>query len=330
MLRQGRSRSRKPVSADHVGTGIGGVATQIGLDRGERPLHQPESDKFILPIQHMLAGFRSFDPPTEKKLACHPDLPLFAVINAYTGKSSPVRQAAGDLVCIAFYFLLRIGEYTTKTKRKKKTRTRQFRVRDVTFFKKDKSGMLQPLPSSATDSEILSADAATLQISNQKNGHKGACIHHTAIEGDMWACPVKALARRYTHIRQHTRNKNAFICTYFDKAGMGSVTDNQIRFAVKFAAKSLQYDKRGIPINRVDTHSLRSGGACALKLAGHDDVEIRKMGRWAPKSNAFLEYIQQQLSTFSKGMAAGMSRIDTFTNVEGSTLREDLRRQTIF
>ena len=64
----------------------------------------------------MLAGFRSFDPPTEKKLACHPDLPLFAVMNAYTGKSSPVRQAAGDLVCIAFYFLLRIGEYTTTQK----------------------------------------------------------------------------------------------------------------------------------------------------------------------------------------------------------------------
>merc|ERR1711966_321048 len=58
-----------------------GVATQIGMNRGERPLHQPGSEKFILPIQHMLARFRSFDPPTEKKLACHPDLPLFAVTN---------------------------------------------------------------------------------------------------------------------------------------------------------------------------------------------------------------------------------------------------------
>merc|ERR1711906_109486 len=70
------------------------------------------SEKFILPIQHMLAGFRSFDPPTEKKLACHPDLPLFAVTNAYKGRASAVRQATGDLCCIAFYFLLRIGEYT--------------------------------------------------------------------------------------------------------------------------------------------------------------------------------------------------------------------------
>ena len=91
MLRQGNGRKRKPVSAGSVGTGLGGVTTQIGLDRGERPLHQPGSDKFILPIQHMLAGFRSFDLPPEKKLACHPDLPLCAVTNTYKGKTSVVR-----------------------------------------------------------------------------------------------------------------------------------------------------------------------------------------------------------------------------------------------
>ena len=81
-----------------------------------------------------------------------------------------------------------------------------------------------------------------------------------------------------------------------------------------------------MPIERMDTHSLRSGGACALKLAGHDEVEIRKMGRWAPSSSAFLEYIQQQLSTFSEGMSTGMSRIGVFTNMEGATSHDDLRR----
>ena len=76
------------------------------------PLHQPGSDKYILPIQHMLADFRSFDQPTEKKLACHPDLPLFAVTYAYKGKASVVRQVTWDLVCIAFYCLLRIHRRT--------------------------------------------------------------------------------------------------------------------------------------------------------------------------------------------------------------------------
>ena len=184
--------------------------------------------------------------------------------------------------------------------------------------------------SDASDEEVLAADWATLTISNQKNGQKGDSVHHSAIDGRPYACPVRALGRRYVHLRKHDKTGKAYICTYWDEAGRGSVTESQIRYAVKFAATALGYPSRGIPIARVDTHSLRAGGACALKLSGHDDVEIRKMGRWAPRSLAFLEYIQQQLSSFSQGMATNMSNIAMFTNMEGQSAREDLRRQTIY
>lgn len=282
------------------------------MDRGTRPLHQQYNDKLILPIQHMLKGFGNFDPTTENKMAAHPDLPLFAVRNAYRWQSSVVREAIDNLICIAFYYLLQIEEYTTKTKRKKKTRTRQFRVKDVTFFKRGKDGRLHPIPNNATEQDIMSADAATLRILNQKNGHAGAFVHHSANKECPLACPVKALARRVAHIKRHTANGNAFLCTYYDEAGRGLVTNDQVSFTVKCAANCLKYEERGIPIDRVDTHSLRSGGVCALKLSGHDDVEIRNMGRWAPKSNTFL------------------SRIKIFTNMEGNTEREDLRPSTIF
>ena len=128
----------------------------------------------------------------------------------------------------------------------------------------------------------------------------------------------------------HDRRRRSMLCAFWDEVGKGHITDTQVRFTVKMAAKALKYPERGIPLNRVDTHSLRSGGACALKLSGRDDVEIRKMGRWAPRSTAFLEYIQEQLSTFSQGMSTGMSQIKTFTNMEGMTTREDLRHLTIF
>ena len=126
------------------------------------------------------------------------------------------------------------GGIHNKNKKKKEKRTRQFRIKEFTFFRHDSTGKMQSLPSNAEDNEILNAHAATLYISNQKNGHAGACMHHTAIIDNVWSCPVKTLARRYTHIRQHTSNRKAFICTYFDEAGMGSVTDNQICFAIKF------------------------------------------------------------------------------------------------
>ena len=116
--------------------------------------------------------------------------------------------------------------------------------------------MLHHLPGNATKKEILSAGAATLRISNQTNWHVGACVHHGANLHYPVACPVIALAWRVAHIRQHTTNGKAFLCTYFDEAGRTSVTNDQISFTVKFAVKTLKYGQRGIPIDRIDTHSL--------------------------------------------------------------------------
>ena len=103
-----------------------------------------------------------------------------------------------------------------------------------------------------------------------------------------------------------------------------------ISYAVKYAAAGLKYPSREIPLSRVDTHSMRVGGACALSLAGYRSHQIMKMGRWAPKSTAFMEYIQQQLSTFSVGMATNMSKIGIFTNMEGTENAVDLRAATIY
>ena len=94
------------------------------------------------------------------------------------------------------------------------------------------------------------------------------------------------------HIRAHTRNGNAYLCTFFDKVGQGFITNDDISYGVKFAATALKYPSaRGIPIDRIDTHSLQAGGACAMALQGYKPMEICKMGRWAPKSTSFLEYI---------------------------------------
>ena len=69
---------------------------------------------------------------------------------------------------------------------------------------------------------------------------------------------------------------------------------------------------------------------CRLALAGFEDREIIKMDPWAPKSNTFMQYIQQQLSTFSARMSTAMSKVAGFTNVEGSVEKEDLRVAIVF
>ena len=111
-IRQGKRG--KPVTAAHVRTGLGHVNTTIQLDTGKQPLHQLDGTHSIKPVQHMLAGFRNFDPAVEKKLACHPNLPHEACKFGLRPKATPQEAATGDLVIIAFYYLLRVGEYTTK------------------------------------------------------------------------------------------------------------------------------------------------------------------------------------------------------------------------
>ena len=63
------------------------------------------------------------------------------------GKSGSIQlQSVGDLSLIAFYYLLRIGEYTVKCQRNRSKRatkqTVQFKLEDVTLFKTDKHGIL--------------------------------------------------------------------------------------------------------------------------------------------------------------------------------------------
>ncbi len=94
------------------------------------------------------------------------------------------------------------------------------------------------------------------------------------------------------------------------------VMDNDIQTSLKTAATLLSYPMtKGIPIDRVDTHSLCSGGANALSLSGYSDREIQKMGRW--RSATFKEYITEQLSCFSSGMSKNMKTRFNFVNVEG-------------
>jgi hypothetical protein len=70
-----------------------------------------------------------------------------------------------------------------------------------------------------------------------------------------------------------------FLSTFWMDGVKLDVTAKNISRALKSAAGELQYlTCKGIPIERINTHSLRSGGANALALAGYLDTQIQKMG----------------------------------------------------
>ena len=87
------------------------------------------------------------------------------------------------------------------------------------------------------------------------------------------------------------------------------------------AAEDLEYPTiKGIPIEWVNTHLLRSGGTNALALAGESDTQIQKMGRW--RGATFKEYVRNALSCCLSGMSRDMKQKFGFVNVSGNAFSD--------
>ena len=100
--------------------------------------------------------------------------------------------------------------------------------------------------------------------------------------------------------------------------------------ALKFATTALNCPfLKGVPMDRVDTHLLRSGGANALSLAGYSNRYIQKMGRW--RGETFKEYIREELHCFAEVMSTEMKQDFKFVNISGGAYIElvDVTRTTV-
>ena len=165
----------------------------------------------------------------------------------------------------------------------------------------------------------LSANSATLKLDNQKNGWKGVCVHQEA-NGKEFNCPVRALARWVIHLTNGALGTTLLLPVYHKNIPL-DITGEDISKGLKMAATLLQYPStRGIPVARIDTHSLRSGGANALALLGYSDTQIQKMGRW--KGATFKEYIREELACYSAGMSTNMKCNFKFVNVSGNAYHD--------
>jgi hypothetical protein len=278
------------------------------------------SDKFLPALQIMIEGYTKEDPPTRKMFPLESDVPELLIDLGYGTLGTSHTRAVGDLTLITFYYLLRIGEYTVKGKRGNTKQTVQFKLEDVTFFKRTKLGQLRCLPKNAPYELILSADSATLKLDNQKNGWKGVCVHQET-NGEAIHCPIRALGRRVVHLRQQGAPKSSFLSTFYHEGKKYDVMGEDVSKALKLAATLLEYpEKRGIPIELIDTHSLRCGDANALALSGYSDTQIQKMGQW--RGTTFKEYIREQLACYSEGMTTKMKKNPKFVNVHGNAYHD--------
>ena len=306
-VRTGYYGKGRRVKVNTVQQAVSAITTTIEL-AGERSPVSSTSEAYSTPMARAMEGWRRNDPPPVAQLAVPVTVPQY--LFETTREKSPALQTAGELALIAFFYLLRVGEYTrARTTARNSKRTVNFRVQDVGFYKDGKI-----LSRHSPIEKLLQADACTLKITNQKNGRMGTTIHQIALRNTT-TCPVKALAARVHHILSHGGKEDFCICDYWDendntwKHVNSKFLINQIRATVL----KLNLHNNGIDPDLVGVHSLRAGGAMAMRLHGFSDTEIMKHGRW--RSLTFLMYIHNQIAHLSVNISEKMNTPLPFLNI---------------
>ena len=122
-------------------------------------------------------------------------------------------------------------------------------------------------------------------------------------------------------MRSNNAGPRDYLSSYYVNGACKDVMAEDISKHLKLAAGLLNYPTRkGIPVERVDTHSLRGGGANVLALSGYLEMVIQKMGRW--KGATFKEYIRGELANYADGMSTAMKTKINFMNVAGNAFRD--------
>jgi hypothetical protein len=301
-------RKKKRVQVGSVLAALHHVGQTFELAGHPDPRRPPSSKELHLAIPRLLSTYRNANPATESHIA----LPVEVIADVMKHEGvldSPGVRAAADLILVAFYYLLRVGKYTKPTG-KCVTRTTQFRLQDVTFWKDTGDGNLFRLPFDAVDADILAASAATLTLDNQKNAVRDSTLHHEAVPGPL--DPVHSLlARLFIQARKVTNSPAALLCQY---SRLPYVQAPAISRILRRAAVRTKIADKGFAIDRIGSHSLwASSRAMALFLNDVDPTLIRKLGRW--QSDTWLTYIHNQIAELTRGLSKKMVRPIVFHNV---------------
>ncbi len=122
-------------------------------------------------------------------------------------------------------------------------------------------------------------------------------------------------------MRTHKAIGTDYLLAYFVDSVRRDVTAEDMSKHLKLATGLLNYlTRKGIPIERVDTHSLRGGGANALALLGYLDTQIQKMGWW--RGATFKEYIREELANYSDRMSTATKTKFNFMNISGNAFQD--------
>ena len=253
-------------------------------------------------IQRMYACYTKQDPPPNRvKPVPVPVLRRIFAVSA-TMNNSPFYQCLADMIGLAFFFLLRPGEYALSP-----SDSTPFEFRDVQLFR----GQTRLNLTTATEAELLTSTFASLTFREQKNSVKGEVIG-LGHSGDPLLSPPRILARRIIHLRRNGADLTTPLCRCHEPTGWIHIKPKDITAALRTAVQFLGPSLGFLPTD-VTARCLRAAGANALLCSNVDTDIIRLLGRW--RSDEMLRYLHLQAAPLMSDFSRRMLRGGNFTLV---------------
>jgi hypothetical protein len=248
-----------------------------------------------LRLKHQMRHYSKNDPPPRrvKPIPIQVLRHLVQLVSSDPGSTQSM-QCIRDLIIIAYYFLMRPGEYCTSTG---EDASHPFHFDEVELWLGPRRLNLE----TATDHELLTASFCILQFTDQKNANRGEQVGH-ATSGDNLFCPCRALARRLIHLRRNGAPAHTPIHVYYEqfRGRQLLVPSSSINLLLRRSATMLGYDPTDITVK-----AMRATGAMSLITARIDGDLIRLLGRW--QSDSMLRYLHVQAIPVLRNFARAMN-----------------------
>ena len=250
-------------------------------------------------LQRMLRTYSKQDPPPNRVKPV-PVQVLRHIASIAAATNLPFQRCLADMITIAFFFLLRPGEYTNSH-----SESTPFRLTDVQLFVGEHRLDLFDAPLH----QLATSTFASLTFTDQKNGVRGEVIG-LGRSGCPTLCPVAAIVRRVIHLRSSGANPVTPLATAYTTK-WEKVKPSDITAALRQAVRFLSPTALGFNPEDVTARCLRAAGANALLCANIDTDVIRLLGRW--RSDEMLRYLHLQAAPLMRNFSRDMLRGGTFT-----------------
>ena len=222
--------------------------------------------------------------------------------------STKLQQSHTWLLIGALFFAMRSCEYLRTSSKENIKRTKILRLKNIRF---KKNGVVLDQDSK----QLKCADIVIITFEFQKNNIRNRTVHMFST-GDKLLCPVVAWATTVQRILNTIpkASGDTKISSYFANDIVRETDSGIIRARLRAVVAVIGVKILGFTKDDVGLHSIRSGGAMAMFLAGVSEIIIQRVGRW--ESTAFLEYIREQVENFTYGVSKKMIHNETFVHLE--------------